>query len=85
MVKCIPLPNEPISDLSEEHIIDQAALVAEVWCGNPEAEKVFQNLGWNDVGVEYHRMWVGGKPTEPWTEGGLSHKSVFAIFDAAVG
>lgn len=85
MIKDIPLPNEPISDLSEAEVTEKATLVTEVWCGNPEAEKIFDDLGWKAVGVEYHRMWVDSKATEQGTKGGLAQKGVFAIFDAAVG
>lgn len=84
-VKHVPLPNEPISDLTEDEIDDKATLVAEVWCGNPEAEKIFEELGWRGVGVDYHRMWVDSKATEEWTKGGLAQNGVFAIFDAAIG
>ena len=85
MIRDVPLPNEPISEFSEEEIVDKATLVTEVWCGNPDAEKVFEELGWKGVGVEYHRMWVDSKATEQWTEGGRAQKGVFAVFDAAIG
>ena len=85
MIRDLPLPNEPISNISEGEIADKATLVVEVWDGNPDAENVFVRLGWANVGVEYHRMWVDGKANAEWTEGGLAQKGVFAIFDAAVG
>ena len=85
MVKGSPVPDECLNDSSDEHIADQATLIAEVWCGNPEAENVFEDLGWKGIRSEYHRMWVDGRPTEPWKEGGLAQKGVFAIFDAATG
>ena len=85
MIRDLPLPNEAISELSGGEITDKATLVVEVWCGNPDAEKVFAGLGWTNVGIEYHRMWVDGKASAAWTEGGVAQEGVFAIFDAAVG
>ena len=85
MIRDVPLPNEPISDLSEEDIVEKATLVAEVWCGNPDAERLFEELGWKGVGVEYHRMWVDSKATAQWMEGGLAQKGVFTVLDAAIG
>ena len=71
-IQSVALPKEPISESSEEEIVDKATLVAEVWCGNPDAEAVFEELGWKGVGVEYHRMWVDSKAPEQWMEGGLA-------------
>lgn len=85
LVKDTPLPNEPISELSEAEIHEKATLVTEIWGGNPDADKVFGELGWKPVGVEYHRMWVDGKAIPEWSEGGAAQKGVFAVFDAAVG
>lgn len=84
-IKDIPLPKEPISDLAEEKIADEGTLVTEVWGGNPEAVKLFENLGWKPAGVDYHRMWLDGKALPEWEQGGVAQKGVFATFDAAAG
>lgn len=81
----VPLPNEAMNTWPDEQIRDQASLSVEVWTGNPEAEATFQNLGWKDSGLKYYRMWTDGKATSEQSAGGIAHKSVFAIFDAAVG
>lgn len=85
VVKANPIPGELISDSSEDEVTVQAELNTQIWSGNPEAEKVFADLGWKVAGSEYYRMWVDGRPTEPWKEGGIAQKGVFAIFDSAAG
>ena len=85
LIKDVPLPGEPISDLPENEISEKAMLASEVWCGNPEALNLFQGLGWKEAGVDYHRMWVDAKATPEWEKGGLAQQGVFAIFDAATG
>lgn len=61
------------------------SLIVEVFGANAEARKVFEDLGWSDVGVEYHRMWYEGRVPEPQRDGGLGTTGMFAIFDAACG
>lgn len=80
-----PLRNDPLSEAPESDISERAQLAVEVWSGNPTAERVFEDLGWKKVGVNYHRMWLGGQPTPEQDEGGLAHHGMFAVFDAAIG
>lgn len=61
------------------------SLIAEIFGANADARSVFKGLGWNYVGVEYHRMWYQGRIPEPQAKGGLGTKGMFAIFDAACG
>ncbi|KAJ4397906.1 hypothetical protein N0V91_010597 [Didymella pomorum] len=61
------------------------SLIVEVFGANAEAKKLFADLGWSDVGVEYHRMWYEGREPEPQRDGGLGTKGMFAVFDAACG
>lgn len=61
------------------------SLIAEVFGANAEANKVFESLGWKDVGVEYHRMWYEGRVPGPQQDERLGTKGMFAIFDAACG
>lgn len=63
----------------------KGSLIAEVFGANVEARKVFESLGWSELGVEYHRMWYEGRVPEPQRDGGLGTKGMFAIFDAACG
>jgi hypothetical protein len=60
-------------------------IAAEVWGGNPDAVSIFEQLGWNCTGVDYHRMWLRGITPSQQDEGGLAHRGMFAIFDAVVG
>ncbi|KAF3044353.1 hypothetical protein E8E12_009272 [Didymella heteroderae] len=61
------------------------SLIVEVFGANAGAKRVFEGLGWSDVGVEYHRMWYEGRVPEPQQDGGLGTKGMFAVFDAACG
>ena len=63
----------------------KGSLIVEVFGANAEAKKVFADLGWSDVGVEYHRMWYEGRAPEPQRDGGIGTTGMFAIFDAACG
>ena len=85
VIHTFPLPDEPISDGTEDEISDKGSLVTEIWCGNPETLKLFENLGWTPAGVDYHRMWMDSKAPSEWTDGGIAQKGVFAVFDAATG
>jgi hypothetical protein len=92
-VKHVPLPEtletvgskDAFVAASEEDVVAGAQLVAEVWVGNVDAVAVFERLGWRDADVYYHRMWVDGQATPEFSEGGAAQRSVFAVFDAAVG
>ena len=61
------------------------SLIAEVFGSNLQGQKVFEELGWNYAGLDYHRMWLNGKVPKEQQEGGTGTKSMFAIFDAAEG
>ncbi|KAF2723897.1 hypothetical protein K431DRAFT_263728 [Polychaeton citri CBS 116435] len=80
-----PLPKEPMSDWDEHIIDDEASLVAEMWTGNPASAKMFEELGWGEAGVYYHRMWYEDKATPEQSEGGTAETGLFAVFDAAIG
>lgn len=56
----------------------------EVFGGNKDAQRVFEDAGWKPVGAEYTRMWRGSVP-EAQREGGQGTKRMFAIFDAGCG
>lgn len=84
-IQDVPLPSEIMNEWTAEKIADEATLVTEVWGGNPEAVKVFEELGWEEAPVSYYRMWVDGKATPEQSQGGAAQEGVFAIFDAAVG
>jgi hypothetical protein len=78
-------PQDQFNRAPDAEIVDRASLVVEVWGGNPVAMAVFERAGFKDAGVYYHRMWVDGKATPEFSEGGSAQREVFAIFDAAVG
>lgn len=85
MIQRVALDNEPISGKTEAEIVEDAEMHAEVWGGNPRAEAIFADLGWKTFPVTYHRMWLNNEATPEQGEGGIAHKSMFAIFDAAIG
>jgi Acetyltransferase (GNAT) domain len=61
------------------------SLIAEVWPGNPAAADVFTAAGWSEAGIEYHRMWLGGRVPQEQSPGGKADTEIFAIFDAGEG
>lgn len=85
LIRCTPMDGESTSEAAMNSVVDTAQLTVEVWCGNPAAVALFDNLGWKSIGVDYHRMWLNGTPTKEQDEGGLAHEGMFAIFDAAIG
>lgn len=85
LIQDIRLDKESISDESEEEIADKAELYAEVWGGNAKAVALFEELGWKLAGVDHHRMWLNNNPTKEQRTGGVAHKCMFSIFDAAIG
>lgn len=60
-------------------------MIAEVWMGNTESLEVFTKLGWTPLGIDYHRMWLGGRVPAEQLPGGKAERSMFAIFDAGQG
>lgn len=84
-IQAVPLPKETMNEWSSDKIANEATLVTEVWGGNPEAIKLFKELGWEEAPVSYYRMWVDSKATPEQSEGGAAQDGVYAIFDAAVG
>lgn len=59
--------------------------IAEVWEGNKEAVKMFEEAGWEWCGVDYHRMWLDGKVPKEQQDGGVSSREMWATFDAGQG
>lgn len=57
----------------------------EVWMGNKAAIEVFAAAGWTEVGIEYQRMWLGGRVPKEQDEGGKASTTQYAIFDAGEG
>jgi hypothetical protein len=64
---------------------EDGSFIAEVWAENKQACKVFEEAGWTNVGVDYHRMWLNGKVPEAQQPGGKAEKEAYAIFDAGEG
>jgi len=62
-----------------------ATLIAELWVGNPKASAVFTAAGWTEVGIDYHRMWLGGRLPKEQDSGGKADSDTYAIFDAGEG
>jgi Acetyltransferase (GNAT) domain len=60
-------------------------LTAEVWLGNSAATGVFSAAGWTEVGIDYHRMWLGGRVPKEQDVGGKASTTQYAIFDAGEG
>ncbi|ORX95970.1 acyl-CoA N-acyltransferase [Clohesyomyces aquaticus] len=61
------------------------SMIAEVFGSNPKGMKLFQALGWDYTGLDYHRMWLGGRVPKEQQDGGLGTKNMYAIFDASEG
>lgn len=64
---------------------EEGAFIAEVWPQNEEAIRVFEETGWRNAGLKYHRMWLNGVVPEQQKKGGKADKECYAIFDAAQG
>jgi GNAT superfamily N-acetyltransferase len=65
--------------------METGTFVAEIFGSNEQGMKVFEELGWEYTGMEYHRMWLNGKVPVAQQEGGTGVKGMYAIFDAASG
>ncbi|KAH7135517.1 acyl-CoA N-acyltransferase [Dendryphion nanum] len=63
----------------------EGSMAAEILGSNPSGLRVFEELGWEHTGVEYHRMWLGGRVPEEQQKGGKGTRGMFAIFDASQG
>lgn len=59
---------------------EEGSFIAEVWAQNGLACEVFEDAGWTNVGVDYHRMWLNGKVPD-----GKADKEIYAMFDAGEG
>lgn len=70
-----------MKDISES----DGSMIAEIFGSNQEGRKVFEQLGWEYTGIDYHRMWLGGRVPKEQLEGGKGTKGMFAIFDACAG
>lgn len=60
-------------------------LAAEIFGPNSSGRKLFEDFGWQHTGVDYHRMWLGGRVPKEQQKDGQGTKSMFAIFDASQG
>ena len=58
------------------------SFIAEVWGSNAEAVDVFEEAGWEYSGMDYHRMWLGGRVPEQQQKGGKAEREMWAVFDA---
>ncbi|KAF1994988.1 hypothetical protein P154DRAFT_624325 [Amniculicola lignicola CBS 123094] len=63
---------------------DEGSMIAEIFGSNENGRKVFEDAGWSYTGMDYHRMWLGGRAPEEQREGGKGPRGMFAIFDAAM-
>jgi hypothetical protein len=59
--------------------------ITEMWAANQQAAKTFKDFGWSDVGIDYHRMWLGGVVPKAQVKGGLAETGMYAVFDAGEG
>lgn len=64
---------------------NEGTMIAEIFGSNPNGIKVFEELGWTWAGVDYNRMWRGGRVPNEQQEGGKGTTGMFAIFDACAG
>jgi hypothetical protein len=58
--------------------------VVEIFGSNAEGMKVFEEMGFRQIG-SYHRMWLHGKVPVEQQEGGKGATGMYAIFDACAG
>jgi GNAT superfamily N-acetyltransferase len=63
----------------------EGKFIAELWAGNPAAETVFREAGFDEKVVHYHRMWLNGNVPKPQWPGGKADQEAYAIFDAGEG
>ncbi|KAF2729218.1 hypothetical protein EJ04DRAFT_580790 [Polyplosphaeria fusca] len=63
----------------------KASLVAEIFGTNANAKKLFEELGWDWAGIDYTRMWLGGRVTKEQQADGKGARGMFATFDACAG
>lgn len=63
----------------------EGSLVAEVNVENVKAVRLFEEQGWKDAGVDYHRMWIAAKATPQQSPGGIWEQECWATFDASEG
>ncbi|KAF2264683.1 hypothetical protein CC78DRAFT_616594 [Lojkania enalia] len=61
------------------------SFIAEIFGTNPNGKRLFEELGWNWAGIDYHRMWFEGRVPKEQQEGGRGAVGMFATFDAAEG
>lgn len=61
------------------------SMIAEIFGTNMQGRKVFEELGWAWSGLDYHRMWLGGRVPEEQREEGRGSREMFATFDASEG
>ncbi|KAF2193753.1 hypothetical protein K469DRAFT_712563 [Zopfia rhizophila CBS 207.26] len=63
----------------------EGSMIAEIFGSNVNGVKVFEELGWALSGMDYNRMWLGGRVPQEQQDGGKGTTGMFAIFDASEG
>lgn len=63
----------------------EGSFIAETFGSNPDGRRIFEDLGWDYAGLDYHRMWLDGKVPAEQQEGGKGVRDMYAIFDAGAG
>jgi GNAT superfamily N-acetyltransferase len=60
-------------------------MVVEAWPANEAAIPVFEEAGFVQLGIDYHRMWLHGAAPPEQLAGGRAERDAYAIFDAGEG
>lgn len=61
------------------------SMIAEAFGSNAKGQKLFEDLGWEWAGLDFHRMWLHGRVPKEQQDDGKGTKGMFAIFDACAG
>lgn len=71
--------------LMNDYALMRGTFEAEIFGTNEAGQKVFEELGWEYMGMSYHRMWLEGRVPEEQREGGRGVGGMYATFDAGSG
>ncbi|KAH7397003.1 acyl-CoA N-acyltransferase [Phaeosphaeria sp. MPI-PUGE-AT-0046c] len=58
---------------------------AEIFGSNEQGQRLFEELGWEYMGMSYHRMWLNGIVPEEQKDGGRGTTGMYATLDAGSG